>query len=384
MIIMLGSGLGSGYYLYEQSAEENEVNTRFVSTQELISYVKILKSIWLEGDYNNQLLNKKINCQKYTGILSDKKLKCNPKLLICFLENHDGLSELSYSIEGHLAANRFKELDKNNFLFTIKKNIYNLRLSFKNSCRETFLPKRIYTMEDSTERKYSWWDSLNRSIFIDKYLVTNFDVYTWLNSDQDFKATEELLPNYSEHSFDTALGLRADEMQRYCQFHGKQLLTATYLDSASMHPGDYKNNKPKYPIRSKWPWSRKSKVGPVYEKRKNSKLEIKKEMCQQVYSKECHEKYRELSKELSSPSWTGIFQVLGSEMEYLENHVQFKKNLKASSRIFLMASPWNELGKRAFWDGTYYGPRSFNFRLHDPKVEPEQLQVGFRCYREIF
>jgi hypothetical protein len=385
-LLLVVSATVAGHYVYQKYQHKDLVES-YESGQKLIENAEILRTLWLEGDYNNQLLDKKINCQKYTGIINPQQLKCNMQIIECFLKKLEAFKNLTYSRDQLLAAGRFKIIPKNSFLMTLKLENHQITLSFDQSCREIYLPQRIFTMEDSNEKKYSWWDNFNRNLFLDKYLVSEFDVVQWLNSDRKFSGRKELIKKYSNKSFKPAFGLRADEMARFCQFHGKQLLTSKLFNSAAMHPGDFNNTKPKYPIRSPWPWSRKMKVGPVYDVRvnqNNKEIEVTKAMCQQVYSKECNSKYPELANQLGTPSWIGLFQILGHDMEYLENHSFFKKNLKASSFYFSMDSVWNEIGKRAYWDGTYYGSRSFNFRLNDPKVLIQQLNVGFRCYRELF
>ncbi len=378
------TSLGGGILIY-QVFQNKEIISNYESSVSLAKGSEILREVWMEGDYNNQLFKEKMNCRKYIGDIHSVKLMCNPKLIQCFIDQLPDLQSLEIKSKVYLTGKQFKDIKKNSYAVNISKGKYKMRLIFENSCREVYLPQRVYLMEDSFQQRVSFWDNLNRHIFIDKFQVTNFDIVSWLKTDLKFQGREEILKKFSKRDFFySALGLKKDEMFRFCSFHGKQLLTAHLFDFAAMHPGSVRDQKPLYPVRSLWPWSRKSKSGPVYQKRMNKTTEVSEETCRKVYSQECHSKHPELMEGMGSTTWSGVFQVVGHHLEFMKNNVFYKKNLKASSFFFPLSSSWHELGKRAFWDGSYLGGRSFNFRLNEPQISYEKLKVGFRCYREIF
>lgn len=384
--VLTGVGLGT-LYIY-QVFQAKEVEAQYQSSLELVEKAKIINTIWTEGDYKNYLSQNKIDCGEWLENKNPKRLNCNPQLIQCFAHKTDLFGSIKVSPKLNLIGSYALNIPHNSYGLKLTKDQYQMDLVLENFCHEMYLPKRLYASEDNSDRKKTWWDNFDRHLFVDRFLVSEFDVVKWLEADKDFLGAKELSKKFTANTMKPALGLRKDEMERFCLFRGKQLLTASIFDGAAMHPRDPDDLKPKYPVRSLWPWSRKKKSGPIHRYQNKEDFDpeqdIKKEDCAQVYSKECLKKFPELEFASGAPTWTGIFEVMGHQLEYLKNELFYKRNLKASSIHFPFISKWHQLGKRAFWDGTYFGPRSFNFRLEDPDKDFKSLKVGFRCYREVY
>ncbi len=229
-------------------------------------------------------------------------------------------------------------------------------LLLTDSCRDTYLPERVYGYGKRPASGEGFlWDNFGRRIFVDRFYVTNQMVNEWKILTQG-----SINPDRSVWPLPAILSLT--EQKEYCSFLGKRLLTAEIFDAASMTPTDFKNPKPLKVVRAQTPWQRdlgKSFLGVA---RINPDYQLTPLDCQLAQVEGCNEKYFTSD----SASWMGMNYPLGFFPESLENTIEPKLNLKASSRFLSPSSPLHELGVRTHWSGEVQSPG-----------------VAFRCYEEV-
>ena len=252
-----------------------------------------------------------------------------------------------------------------------------LPVLLEDACGEVYLPQRIYAYGPYLKSKDWRWDNFSQNVYIDKNLVTYEDIDEWLdyNASQGEMAKEirrkVKWPKERLQWKRPVSGLSKKEMKHFCSFRGKQLLEAHYYDAATFHPGDFSNVKPLKNIRGPYPWTNKS----MHFFSQNL------EFCSKVFTKEClsgpggervYEHYRK-----HSTSWIGMFEILGGVPEAVRNVIDPKKNLKASSYYFSADSSWHKLGMRAYWDGSAFEERNFDWI----DVKKNLIEVSFRCMK---
>ncbi len=369
-------------YITKGRKVEGDVRVRN-DYRRLYQSIELVQELWA-GGLRDQV-------KEYLTLCPEEKTssdKCSLKLLNC-LSKSDHFSKKFAKIEVkkelvtkasfHEVNVPFSEAVEIDFLSgEAKASVY-----LEKGCEEIYLPKRMYALEDTTGRKYSWWDNFDRHYFLEKDVVTVGEVKLWLEYDTDFKQGDEILKSIpSKSKVDSPmLGLKFSEMERFCSFHGKQVMSASLFDAASMHPGDLSTDRMKFPLRSIWPWDYKKKTGVVWEHRSGKKKEVDANDCKKVFSLEClNEKTLDRS---GVHTWTGLRAVLGGELEVFRNNIYPRRNLKASSFLFELKSRWHELGNRAYWDGQGFSIHNFNFRFEDPSSQHDSFGVAFRCSREV-
>lgn len=227
-------------------------------------------------------------------------------------------------------------------------------LILNDSCRDTFLPERIYGYGNGFT-----WDNFGRKIFIDRFYVSTQQVNEWYlltNQEHKIKKDRKLwgLPAW----------LDLEEQKNYCAYFGKRLLEAKLFDAASMTPADLKNPMPERILKPKTPWHRDISKTFFGIARINPDYQLTPLDCQLAQVEGCtHRLYT-----TDSVSWMGMNYALGFYPESLVNEIEPDRNLKMSSRFFPASSEWHELGKRSHWDGTQAIDRN---------------PVAFRCYEEV-
>lgn len=233
-------------------------------------------------------------------------------------------------------------------------------LILTDSCRDTFLPERIYgygKVKDRREEGFIW-DNFGRNIFIDKFYVTNQQVNEWriLTS-----KPEKVISDRKMWPHPALLNL--EEQKNYCAFFGKRLLEAKLFDAATMSPPDLKESKPSHVYRPATPWQRDLSKTSFGVARINPDYQLTPLDCQLAQVQGCKERFFTTD----SATWMGFHFALGFYPESLVNDIEPDKNLKRSSRFEHVASEWHELGLRTTWDGQ----------------QNEKLPVAFRCYEEV-
>lgn len=227
------------------------------------------------------------------------------------------------------------------------------------TCRDTYLPERIYGYGPRQKDPGFIWDNFDRKIFIDKHYVSNQRVNEWkiqTGRMSEIVSDRELWPWPAE--------LSLDEQRAYCSFYGKRLLEAKLFDAATMQPVDLQNPRPQVIVRSQTPWQRDLSKTFLGTARINDDFQLTPLNCQLAQVTGCPE--RVFTPD--SVSWMGIHYGLGFFPESFENFIEPNKNLKLSSRFFPAGAKWHELGLRDKWSG-----------------ERDKLKypVAFRCYEEL-
>ncbi len=228
------------------------------------------------------------------------------------------------------------------------------------TCRDTYLPERIYgygKVKDEKDEGFIW-DNFGRNLFIDKFYVTNRQVNEWRILRGEPSKIEI---NRSQWPKPALLSLK--DQINYCNFYGKRLLEAKLFDAASMSPADLKETKPSRVLRPGTPWQRDHSRSFLGMARINPDYQLAPLDCQLAQVHGCHERYFSTD----SATWMGLHYSLGFYPESLRNFIEPTKNLKMSSRFFLPASEWHELGVLSNWNG----------------VQEKKLPVAFRCYEEV-
>lgn len=227
------------------------------------------------------------------------------------------------------------------------------------SCRDVFLPERIYGYGSVNGKKDEGfvWDNFDRKIFLDKFYVTNQQVNEWYVLTNQKK---KLINDRKLWPLPALLNL--EEQKKYCAFLGKRVLEAKLFDAATMTPADSQNPIPEKVMRPQTPWQRDHSKTFLGMARINSDYQLTPLDCQLAQVKGCKEKYFTTD----SASWMGLHYSLGFFPESLINFIEQKKNLKLSSRFLGPSSEWHELGRRSSWEG-----------------EQKDLSIAFRCYEEV-
>ena len=370
-----------------------------------------LKRIWQNGDLDSLWKNQHLDCTKLLGdpaLANDAYLRCNPDFIQCYFEH------MNKSKQPHLTIHH-KNIKQNVYLHRFKnhkyyqlvtKSIYigkkippmgimvelalqnnpknRLRIILKDVCSEVLLPPRIYAFGPMPkDHKKDWkWDNFNRSILVDKNLVSNRDIREWQDHDPTIR-----LGHFStgrEQLSNPATTLTIVEMKKFCQFRGKELLSAHVFDAATFLPMDLSNPRPNLIIRSPWPFSRVSKEGHLYKAQKDENYEVTNSDCAFAYTADCLKYFQYKNYNDWALSFTGIAGSLGGYMEVFDNISYPDQNLKASSFYFPASSLVHRLAHRSYWDGVGFHQSNFRF---DEKVDSSilkgvELEVAFRCMRQ--
>ena len=236
-----------------------------------------------------------------------------------------------------------------------------LPIVLTDTCRDTYLPQRIYGYGKSDAKKRTEdfnWDNFDRHIFIDRFYVTQQMVNEWyLLTGKSEKIEKDRLKWPLPALLD-----RQDQI-RYCAFWGKRLMEAKLFDAASMTPSDLNDPLPERVQRPATPWQRDLSKSFLGMARINPDYQLTPLDCQLAQVQGCKEKYFTTD----SVTWMGMNYSLGFYPESLMNYLEPEKDLKLSSRFYAPASEVHELGLLSHWKE---GVQS-------------NLPVAFRCYEEV-
>ena len=226
------------------------------------------------------------------------------------------------------------------------------------TCRDVYLPQRIYGYGKVTKERDFQWDNFNRHLFLDKFYVTVQQVNEWqiLQGKLDKVVTDPV--KWPEPSI-----LSSKDQKKYCRFWGKRVLEAKLFDAAVMTPIDPKNPKPDRVLRPQTPWQRDLSKSFLGMARINDDYQLTPLDCQLAQVKGCAERHFSTD----SVTWMGMNHALGFYPEALVNFVEPSKNLKLSSKFQAPDDEVHELGILGKWEG---------------EVRPE-LPIAFRCYEEV-
>lgn len=423
LLIFLIIGLLALSYFYKSQIVDESIQER-AANEILMKGTLAIKQLWEEGDSKKEFRRGIKHCIPILGDLKGvygNYLKCNPQFLDCYLYDKKEKAHFSvihkrkkyqinvkksFSIPGSKNEKGFYqvvtksnsngdiipdygillELELNN-----SKKKHRLKIILEDSCGDTFLPERVYGFGPylyHPDFKDWKWDNFNRSMFIDKKLVTNRDIIEWkvhgkFTSNIKPKIPDEILNKKEKWSLPASF-LKKEEMRQYCAFKGKQVLQAHVFDAATFHPMSEKKIHSKRIFRTPFPWTVKRNKSFLYRAQKYEDFKLKKKHCYKAFTKDCFN-FASLNKYFEeSVSWIGMFQILGGYFEFLSNRLDPKENLKASSFYFKSSSPFHSLGLRTSWDGEGFLKSNFGLGEFINVGETNIFEVGFRCLKEVY
>ena len=364
--------LGTYFYLLAPSDQ--------VSPQLWQKVALTVHTRWAKGDDEGEWSKGKLTCD---GILAppnntDKNyLSCNPNFLYCWYKHYREsvfYQGKQYSFKVSFLPGKSLPFRREGeaLLLTIERGEEKFALSLFDTCSEVYLPKRHYSYGPYTTPQQEWrWDNFKQDIFVDKFMVSQRDIWEWQRATSgkskiDFK----LFPHPADN-------LKLEQMRSYCSYRGQELMKAHVFDGVAFHPGDIENPRPRVNIRGSYPWT-------------SERISLEKDrdfamgMCLRLFSKDCLEidPYQNFSHR--SMSWTGMAQVLGGVMEVQENPIEGEKNLMLSSWYYPFNSGVHQLGHRGHWKGSGHRAEDFDFGENIPIPlgdKKSHYRVGFRCMR---
>jgi hypothetical protein len=349
-----------------------------------------LLKLWEEGD--RYFPKKGVKCDE--EILHDNSIgrsyyQCNPHFWQCYWQNgvvqNPALEIELFGQKFHVSAKanfepiaplsqnaRYYEAFKRtepgfplNYGYVVEMEVKEISgisqpMVLSDSCRDTYLPQRIYgygKVKDRREEGFIW-DNFGRHLFLDKFYVTNRQVNEWrlLKGEADRIETDR-------KKWPHPALISRKEQNAYCTFYGKRVLEAKLFDAAAMYPTDLKNPLPEKVYRPDTPWQRDITKTFLGMSRINPDYQLTPLDCQLAQVEGCKERYFSTD----SASWMGLLYTLGFYPEHLVNDIDPKMNLKKSSRFLAANSEAHSLGSLYHWDG---------------KQTPD-LPVAFRCYEEV-
>ena len=274
---------------------------------------------------------------------------------------------------------------------TIPELGHELDFSLESDCHNTYLPKRIYSyfktpsnVENLGPENQYLWDNFFSHIYIDKFQVRWRDVKDWMDSDP--QVLIQSFPEKVERFHESATSLTATQMEQYCAFHGKQVLSSHIFDAATVLPGNIENNKDLYVKHYFYPWTIRLK-DQFLSRLKNNEIDefsFQQKDCHKIFAEECTKKYSFKEWTMGLSSWLELRQILGGHLEYLPNPLFSRQNIKASSFLFPLSSPWHKLGLRSFWDQgklSWDYPEGKRGRVKNFSPLKDNNQVAFRCMK---
>lgn len=378
--------------LWFRDSKSEQIVRQNILWQELARTVENVQTQWREGIRNDDYSSLIENCS-LIGLDKEKQnnvdpsyYSCNSDFIQCWALNYnkhhkklniDFVKVSSPLTDGQSFGPTFKLYSKE------YKNIF-LYLHLEDSCSNVYLPERIYAhgSADKARSQNDWkFDIFNQAIYVDRFLVTNRDVEEWLKyDDKKFSASYKKGPLESR-PFE-ALNLTPEMMKRFCAFRGKQIMRSSILDAASFAPGDLNNPRPLMVLRGPYPEGPRFSDSFLFEAMQNPKFEFKKEHCQKYFVKECRQKASPMAHSKAVMSWIGMAQVLGGPMEYVENRLHPKDNIRPSSDALSLSSPWHQIGRRIEWDEQGFNASNLTWpKKPDHDFQDETLKIAFRCQK---
>jgi len=369
-----------------------------------------INEVWREGDYKF-LLGKGVTCEEDFGdlfheIKSNLYFRCNPTFLNCYLKNFEKIfpdSDIKFDslpIPNKPGEKSFYQLiSRVNFIsnelpaFTVKakallrkKSKKSIDIFLEDSCNEAYLPKRVYAIGPFDENKIhlEWkWDNFEQEIFVDKNYISFRELKDWINYDLFFpdKILEDLIPNEKIELSAPATGLSIEQMSRYCNFRGKELLHSRVFDAASFHPVNLQARKREVVFRGPFPWSYERKDSEIYKFWENEDSEFDKRTCSKIITKECIKDNTRAFPLESAPTWIGIFNSLGGYGEVVINKLTPEDNVHPSSITFNLRNKLHQIGVRAKWNQKQRDSTSFS--IPSFKGQFDELKLAFRCMRVL-
>ncbi|HAZ14014.1 MAG: hypothetical protein A2X86_17250 [Bdellovibrionales bacterium GWA2_49_15] len=425
LIVSVSLFVGGGWKLYKDfylpRRNAGLWAERARAAQVLRRAVEQIEGHWFKGDQEGLWERGELACAEWLGEstnTSDIFLRCNPGFIQCLYGSGRpvkvDVGDIHYNVSlsadfqtnekksrVYQVSNRFGSDNPFSFHAGIRIKLqiqelpnYSQEMFLEDSCHEAFLPQRKYAYGSPTKRGSDFlWDSVGRLIVFDRYLVTERDVREWADFVTLPKELEERIRSSARAPALPSVQLLPQEMQAFCQYKGKTLMSALVFDAASFFPLRLNDPLPEFISRGPYPWGHREKDSFVYKIIQGDTTQINQENCQMLYAQECASKAAWKSFSRDSSSFAGLFQILGGVMEYLDNPLEPELNLKVSSVYFPFSSAWHRLGVRGHWDGE--GHSADHFSMFDSTSGTRKevgldlpggidyFEVGFRCMREV-
>jgi hypothetical protein len=387
-VLLCAVVIGIGFAIFLNKNAITQKPDQFV--QEKIGLKRLIQNsseihkLWIEGEESREWSLIKARCLKYLNItqkFDESLLRCNPVLLQCHALFSKNLNYKLVEFE-EVDNMPYRSMTKTNSSYsgiretgvsvTIEdiQSKKRLDIFLADQCHEVYLEQRAYAYGEPVEIKDGEdyrFDNFNRHIYFDTHLVTNAEVNDWLRFGSS-ETNRGIKVKSGNDLFLPAVDLSYSQMENYCSYKGKQIMSAHIFDAATFLPMDLNEKIPKRNLRSPYYWTKK--------------LSEYKSDCGLIYSKDCIEK-KQYQLNSIGPTWAGLQDSMGGVFEVLRNPIDPESNLKASSFYFDSKSSWHKLGFRAGWDGNGFDLRDFDFRGLNPFVAIDRFQVGFRCMREV-
>lgn len=220
--------------------------------QRLWKVIPSLSRLWESSESSEEWKKLRQNCldqfhlkQKFNEALL---LSCHPLVMSCYAQEVNAHSEkydFRFKTIGVHLTPYYRYITKENsnhlvetesgYLFTLvdKKTDLSLDVVFSDRCREVYLEQSTYLYKDQS------FDNIGRHLYIDSYLVTNYDINDWINYG-NAKNLEVSKPN---DWFRPATTLNKNQMQDYCAFKGRSILKAEWYHAASAWPPDVQKDR---------------------------------------------------------------------------------------------------------------------------------------------
>lgn len=329
--------------------------------QLLLKDLETLQYRWEMGDFDNALLDNKLKCPSFSMDEIDPAiLKCQPEYFSCFLKSK--INNLT-----GLKLNRIIQKGSRSISAEFSYQDKKLQLNFNDICRDVYLPKKVY-VSGPKEKNELIWDNFSYSVFVDRFLVTQFEVNQWARSIN----REDLINDERYSLLKPARNVTRKDQIQFCLSIGKQLLQSHILDAASFYNTTVGEGIDQRNYKSHLPWTRR-----------NIRLEtsnLTDKDCARLFSREC-EIYGYVYHNTRNTSWIGIHQVLGGDLEHVINTVDPKDNLKASNMSLARKSTFHAVGQRMYWDGVSFEKEMLikNNNLTYLETKDDKTNIGFRC-----
>lgn len=300
--------VGILFFVYKSKYLSNPDKINQAKDNKITYFANYLHSIWTIGPSHDEILA----CKNLDKTAPINFYRCNKDFLKCALGKKHKFNDQVYDIT----------IANHNVWFKSKDEDYKFKLTDR--CHMSYLPQKKYSYGLTNEPQYLW-DNLSQNIYIDKFYVSNQDIYNWN-------------PNLiKESNYRANLNLSTDQKIKYCGSKGKKLLEARFFDAASfIYDQDQKNN---YFYKHKTSFTK----GRSFLS-SNDELSIKN--CYRAYVKGCEKFYEFKNFDDMSLTWIGINYSLGSHPEEMVNRFDNDLNFKESSMHLDKNSKAHKVGHR--------------------------------------
>jgi hypothetical protein len=395
--------LGGGFFLWKNLKTTTSKKELKGSNEVLWRGAKKLRELWLTGVEEKISLK---DCPESFPLDLDKEdikgkypssfLQCNPQFLRCVYKegivnlNIKGKKEslqvhfspkgvdLPYKMFSRAYENK-SSLPPYSLYIHLTHQSKSFTFLLEENCHEVALPQRVYAVGAQRKSNEFYWDNFSRHIYIDRYLVTNRDIFEWF---QQTGQKDKLKKIDKANLSSASSSLTIEERKEFCAYKGKRVLTSNILDAASFFPSSLEEQTYRRIFRGPLLW-RYGFKGSFIEKYREEKIGVEKKNCRFIFSQECEELDKTVSQfRGSASSWMGAYQLLGGPLEYVHNHLYPRRNIMPSSSYYSWKAKGHEIGKRSFWDGEGLLIRNFNWGLESPPLNYSEFKVGFRCMKE--